>query len=84
MRRYRVTLIFTLFAAALCLYNYSGYDAHNHWFFNFSIPIWFVEVFSDIHRVNVFFMYFLTILSWALIGYLADLGAARITTWKHL
>ncbi|TJY43549.1 hypothetical protein E5161_06660 [Cohnella pontilimi] len=84
MRRYRVTLFFTLFSVALSLYNYSGYDPHNHWFFMFSIPVWFVELFGDIHRVDVFVMYALTVITWAVIGFLADLGVSRIKTWQHL
>ncbi|WP_255570106.1 hypothetical protein [Cohnella sp. CFH 77786] len=82
--RYPVTLAFTLFGAALCLFNYSGYDPHNVFLFMFSVPIWFVELFSDIHRVNVWLMYLLTLISYALIGYLADLGIARLRTWKHM
>jgi len=31
-----------------------------------------VELFGDIHKVNVWLMYALTVLSWALIGYAAD------------
>jgi hypothetical protein len=82
--RYPVTLAFTLIGIALCLFNYSGYDPHNVFFFMFSVPIWFVELFTDIHRVNVWSMYVLTVLTYALIGYLGDLGIARLRTWKHL
>jgi len=70
--RYPVTWICTLFGAALCLFNSTGYDPHNIFLFMFSVPIWFVEVFGDIHQVNVYAMYILTILSWAAIGYIAD------------
>lgn len=75
--RYRVTLACTLIGAALCLFNATGYDPHNIFLFMFSVPIWFVEVFGDIHQVNVWLMYLLTVLSWALIGYLSDRGIAR-------
>lgn len=72
--RYPVTLAFTLIGIALCVFNYSGYDPHNVFLFMFSVPIWFVELFTDIHSVNVRLMYALTVLSYAVIGYLADLG----------
>nr|WP_221626902.1 hypothetical protein [Cohnella lubricantis] len=67
----------TLIGVALCLFNATGYDPHNIFLFMLSVPIWFVEVFGDIHQVNVWFMYLLTVLSWAVIGYLADKGIAR-------
>jgi hypothetical protein len=82
--RYTVTWVCTLIGIALCLYNSTGMDPHNIVFFMFSVPAWFVELFIDIHAVNVLFLYVLTVLSWALIGYLADLGVARFRTWRHM
>lgn len=82
--RFPFTIFFTLFGLALSLYNYTGYDPHNVFFFMFSIPVWFTEFFVDIHDVNVWLMYALTILSYALIGYLTDLGIRRLRTWKHM
>ncbi len=82
--RYPMTLACTLIGAALCLFNATGYDPHNVFLFMFSVPMWLVELFTDIHNVNVWFMYVLTVLSWALIGYLGDLGISRIRTWRHL
>lgn len=70
--RYRVTWACALIGVALCLFNATGYDPHNIFLFMFSVPIWFVEVFGDIHQVNVWFMYALTVLSWAAIGYISD------------
>jgi hypothetical protein len=70
--RYPITIVFTIIGAALCLFNWTGYDPHNIFLFMFSVPIWFVELFGDIHKVNVWLMYALTVLSWALIGYAAD------------
>ncbi|WP_027088081.1 hypothetical protein [Cohnella panacarvi] len=75
--RYPMTLACTLFAVALCLFNATGYDPHNLFLFMFSIPVWLTELFTDIHNVNVWFIYVLTVLSWALIGYLGDLGISR-------
>lgn len=82
--RYTSTLTCTLIGAALCLFNYSGYDPHNIFLFMFSVPMWLVELFTDVHQVNVWLMYVLTVLSWALIGFLIDLGIARIRTWRHM
>ncbi len=82
--RYPVTIAFTLFGIALCLFSYTGYDPHNVFFFMLSIPVWFVEFFADIHEVNVVLMYVLTILSYALIGYLVDLGVRRLRARKHI
>jgi hypothetical protein len=82
--RYTITAACTLIGIALSLFNLTGYDPHNLFLMMFSVPMWFVEVFSDIHRVNIWFMYALTVLSWALIGYIADLGVSRIRTWRHL
>jgi hypothetical protein len=82
--RYPFTIACTLIGIALCLFNVTGHDPHNLFLMMFSVPMWFVELFTDIHRVNVWFMYMLTVLSWAIIGYLGDLGAARIRSWRHL
>lgn len=72
MRRYPVTIAATLIGLVVCLYNSTGYDPHNMVFFMLSIPAWIVDMFVDIHEVNVFLMYVLTVASWALIGYIAD------------
>ncbi len=82
--RYPITLACAVFSVALCLFNSTGYDPHNLFFFMFSIPVWFAELFGDIHDANVLFMYVLTVLSWVLIGYLGDRGVSRIRTWRHL
>ncbi|MFC4596771.1 hypothetical protein [Cohnella hongkongensis] len=75
--RYPATGICTLIGLALCLFNATGYDPHNLFLMMFSVPMWLVELFTDLHRVDVWLMYILTVLSWALIGYLIDLGIAR-------
>ncbi|MBB6638232.1 hypothetical protein [Cohnella thailandensis] len=75
---YKATLVCSLFAVALCLFNATGYDPHNLFLFMLSVPIWFVELFGDIHQVNVLFMYVLTVASWAIIGYCCDVGIARV------
>ncbi|MNH18476.1 hypothetical protein D3C78_1659750 [compost metagenome] len=75
--RYPVTLAATLIGAAVCLYNYTGYDPHNFIFFMLSIPAWVVDLFVDIHEVSVLLMYALTIVSWALLGFIADVLIAR-------
>ncbi|GGG15819.1 hypothetical protein [Paenibacillus abyssi] len=75
--RYPVTIIATIIGIVLCLYNYTGYDPHNMVFFMFSVPAWFIEFFVEIHEVSVLLMYVLTILSWALLGFVADWFIAR-------
>jgi hypothetical protein len=72
MMRYRLTFLFALFALALCTFNYLGLDPHNLFFFMFSVPIWLIELFMDIHDVNLYLVYFLTIVTYGLIGYLGD------------
>ncbi|MEV5028757.1 hypothetical protein [Paenibacillus sp. LPE1-1-1.1] len=75
--RYRVTIIATLIGLAICLFNYTGYDPHNFVFFMLSIPAWVVDLFVDVHEVSVLLMYALTILTWALLGFIADVLIAR-------
>jgi hypothetical protein len=75
--RYPVTLAATLIGAAICLYNYTGYDPHNLVFFMLSIPAWIVDMFVDVHEVSVLLMYALTIITWALLGFIADVLIAR-------
>lgn len=70
--RYPVTFAAVLISLALCLYNYTGTDPHNIVFFMFSPPAWAVDLLVDIHEVSVLLMYALTVLTYALIGYIAD------------
>jgi hypothetical protein len=81
--RYPITLACTAIGVALCLFNYTGYDPHNIFLFMFSVPGWFMELFTDIHNVNVYFMYVLTVISWMIIGFIGDLGIARTRTQRH-
>jgi hypothetical protein len=76
--RYRATWIATLIGVALCLFSFTGRDPHNIFFFMFSIPVWFVEMFGDVQRVSVWWLYALTVLSYAALGYLIDWGVARL------
>ncbi|MBJ6359806.1 hypothetical protein ACFOQM_00490 [Paenibacillus sp. GCM10012307] len=75
--RYPVTIIAVLFSLALCLYSYSGYDPHNMFFFMLSIPAWFAEIWYDIHEVGAITLYVLTVISWAIIGFIADTLIAK-------
>jgi hypothetical protein len=75
--RYRYTAIGTIIGVALCLYNSTGYDPHNMVFFMFSVPGWFADLFVDLHDLNVFVMYVLTVASWALLGFICDALIAR-------
>ena len=75
--RFTATIACTIIGLALCAFNSTGYDPHNIVLFMFSVPVWFVELFGDIHQVSVWLIYALTIVSWALIGFFIDLGIAR-------
>ncbi|MDF2725511.1 MAG: hypothetical protein K0Q59_5188 [Paenibacillus sp.] len=69
---YKITFWLTLFGCALCLFNYSGFDPDNIFFFMFSVPVWLIEAVSDIHNVNVYVVYVLTIACYALFGRIGD------------
>lgn len=75
--RYPVTIAAAIIGLALCLFNSTGYDPHNFVFFMFSIPAWFVDMFVNVHDVSVILMYVLTVVSWALLGFIADILIAR-------
>lgn len=68
----KATLVFTLFGIALCLFNYTGIDPDNIFLFMFSVPVWLIEIFSDIHYYNIYFVYLLTIASYAVFGLIGD------------
>lgn len=68
----KLTIILTLFSVALSLFNYLGLDPENIIFYSLSIPVWIIEMVSDIHYFNVLLVYLLTILSYALIGFYGD------------
>lgn len=70
--RYKVTLIMTLIACALCLFNYSGLDPDNIFLFMFSVPVWLIEIAGDIHYFSRGTVYVLTIAAYALFGYIGD------------
>lgn len=70
--KYKATLIMTLFGIALCLFNYSGIDPQNIFLYMFSVPVWLIEMFSDIHFFNPFVVYLLTVASYALFGRIGD------------
>jgi hypothetical protein len=75
--RYPVTIVATIIGLAICLFNYTGYDPHNFVFFMLSIPAWFVDLFIDVHEVSVLLMYVLTVVTWALLGFIADMLISR-------
>lgn len=81
--RYPVTIVATLIGVAISLFNYTGYDPHNFVFFMLSIPAWIVDLFVDVHEVSVLFMYVLTIISWGLLGFIADVLIARDREREH-
>ncbi|MFD2613329.1 hypothetical protein [Paenibacillus gansuensis] len=82
-KRYRYTILFTLFGVLLCLINLSGYDPHNLLFFNLSVPMWIIEAFYDTHKVSLTIFYITTILSYTVMGavidYFIQVGRSRST-----
>jgi hypothetical protein len=70
MRKF--TRLFTIIGIAICLFHYIGLDTKNYVILSFSIPLWFIHAFYDVQDVNIFLIYFLTVASWALLGYILD------------
>jgi hypothetical protein len=75
LRRFSFWL--TLFAAAVSVYNALGYDRDNFLVNMISVPVWFIEIFQDIHAINPLIIYLLTIGSWLLFGMLLDAGLQK-------
>jgi hypothetical protein len=75
MRKF--TSIFTSFAILLCLFHYVGWDSKSLLLFSFSIPLWFLPIFTDIRNLPLLMVYMLTIASWAVLGYCTDLLVNR-------
>lgn len=71
--RYKVTSICTVIGIALCFIHYVGHENDLVYmiFYGLSIPAWFYPFFNYTN-VNPFILYLLTVLSWAIIGYLVD------------
>ncbi|ALS24591.1 MULTISPECIES: hypothetical protein [Paenibacillus] len=71
--RYKYTLILTIIGAALCLIHYIGheYDPIYLLFYSLSVPAWFYPIFTYTD-VNPLLLYFLTTLSWTVMGYVID------------
>lgn len=70
LRSFRFWL--TLAAILICLFNLFGFDRDNLLFFSVSVPAWLIEMYQEIYTVNRFFVYFLTILFYFLVGYTID------------
>jgi hypothetical protein len=82
--RYTTTIVAACIGIAICLFNYTGYDPHNMFFFMLSLPAWFVDLFVDVHQVSVLLMYVLTIVTWGLLGFIADVLIARFIGKRSL
>lgn len=68
----RYTSILAAVGAAICLFHYLGLDPNNMIFYSLSIPAWFIPVAANITNFNIALLYLLTVLSWAVIGYIVD------------
>lgn len=73
----RATLWLTVIAAAVCLYHLSGLDRSHVVLYMVSIPAWIIPFFTNIHAVNKYLIYVLTIASWFVIGLGVDSLIAR-------
>ncbi|CAG7654123.1 hypothetical protein ACFQI7_32285 [Paenibacillus allorhizosphaerae] len=71
--RYKYTRTLTLISIALCILHFFGheYDPIYLLFYALSVPAWFYPIFKYTH-INPLLLYMLTILSWAVIGYVID------------
>ncbi|PWV99706.1 hypothetical protein DFQ01_11380 [Paenibacillus cellulosilyticus] len=75
--RYSVTIAATLIGLAICLFNATGYDSHNFVFFMLSVPAWLAELLFDVHNVAILPLYILTVLTWAVLGFVVDTIISR-------
>ncbi|PDO09828.1 MAG: hypothetical protein BLM47_10390 [Candidatus Reconcilbacillus cellulovorans] len=73
MKRYAYTIAFTAFGLVLCAADLLRLDPDHLYLFMFSVPVWLIEAFGDVHTVNAFAVYALTVLFWAAVGKSADL-----------
>jgi len=78
--KYKATLVMAAFGLALCLFNYTGIDPDNLFLFMFSVPVWLIETFGDIHDVRLSLVYVLTIATYALFGWIGDYVRLRRRT----
>ena len=76
----RFTLICALIGVVLCLAHYiwHDYDPMYLLFYALSVPAWFAPAFTNVVSVNIVYVYVLTVLSWAIIGFIIDLFAVQI------
>ncbi|MEB3102991.1 hypothetical protein [Ferviditalea candida] len=73
----KFTFWLTLFAIAVTVVNYFGYDPDHMLLYMVSIPVWFLELFWDIHSMGMIYTYVLTILFYAAAGLFIDAMIAK-------
>lgn len=73
----KFTFWLTLFAMAVCAVNYYGYDPDHVLLYMISIPVWFIEMFGDIHSMNMIYTYLLTVLFYTAAGLFIDSMIAK-------
>lgn len=78
----KFTFWLTLFAVVVCAIHYFGFDYNNLLLYFLSVPVWFIEIFRDIHSMNIGITYLLTIASYTVFGLLVDGYTARRTRGK--
>jgi hypothetical protein len=73
----RFAFWFTFASAAICIYNYLGYDRDNFLVTMISIPVWILEIFEDTQTFNPIVIYALTVGSWLAYGLILDAGLRK-------
>ncbi|MFE5322304.1 hypothetical protein ACFQ88_26870 [Paenibacillus sp. NPDC056579] len=76
--RYPITALCAAIGAALSLVHYFGHEIEPIYilFYCLSVPAWFYPIWGT-NNVNPVILYTLTILSWAVIGYVVDRFTVR-------
>ncbi|CAG7643305.1 hypothetical protein PAESOLCIP111_04459 [Paenibacillus solanacearum] len=83
--RYKYTSALTLLGVALCIVHFFGheYDPVYLLFYALSVPAWFYPIFKYT-GINPLPLYALTIVCWAVIGYVIDrFAATRHSRSRH-
>ncbi|WNQ11489.1 hypothetical protein MJA45_28505 [Paenibacillus aurantius] len=72
LKPFTFTVIFAVIGLLLCFVHYQGWDPKNIILFSFSVPLWFIPLFTSSRNINPAAAYLLTVASWAVIGYIVD------------
>jgi hypothetical protein len=73
----RFSFWFTVGAVIISVLHLLGIDKYDLLLLNTSLPAWVIMFFVDIHSVNSYFVYAVTILFWFAFGFLIDWSIRR-------